>query len=313
MQKCCYKWLFCLALGLCSVSAFSQDKNFHIYLAFGQSNMEGVGEISAGDRVVNARIQVLQTFDCPNLNRTYGQWYAATPPLFGCWGNLSLANSFLTAMAAASSDDIRLGIVPTAVGGSDIALFQRAAPIGKGNQGPEKVPQQFSGGYAWLLDAAKKARKEGVIKGIIFHQGETNTNDPQWKFKVQEIVENLRQDLGLGDVPFLAGELLYANAGGCCGAHNTEIAKIPEIITNAFVISAAGLTGTDNAHFDSPSYRELGRRYANVMLEATGSPSSGLPEPEPAGGGIGLIGILMLAFMGFYPNAKLVIRPGGLF
>lgn len=261
------KTMLVIATLLVSHSVFSQpDEKFHIYLAFGQSNMEGQGELIPEDKVSNARIKVLQGFTCPNLARSYGQWYTAEPPLFGCWGRLGVADYFARTMLENSAKDITIGIVPTAVGGSDIALFQKSAPIGKGRAGPEKVPANFNGGYAWLLDLAKKSQQVGVIKGIIFHQGETNTNDSKWKYKVLEIVNDLRADLNLADVPFLSGELLYQNLNGCCGSHNSEIAQLSSIITNAHVVSAKGLDGVDVAHFSAASYREFGRRYANIML-----------------------------------------------
>lgn len=246
--------------------ALSKDNNFHIYLAFGQSNMEGQGEISSEDRVVPSRIKVMQNFSCENLNRKYGQWYTAEPPLFGCWGKLGIVDYFSRIMLSNASKDVSIGIVPTAIGGSDIALFQKSAPIGKGDIGTEKIPSQFSGGYEWLLDLALKAQQNGVIKGIIFHQGETNTADPEWKFKVKEIVNDLRTDLNLDDVPFLSGELLYTNLNGCCGIHNSEIAQLPGIINNTHVVSAEGLGAVDNAHFSAESYRELGKRYGEIML-----------------------------------------------
>jgi hypothetical protein len=105
-----------------------------------------------------------------------------------------------------------------------------------------------------------------VIKGIIFHQGETNTNNPEWKNKVAEVVKNLKKDLQLGDVPFLAGELL-ASTGACCSSHNVEVNKLPLLIPNAHVISSADLQGADPAHFTSASYREFGKRYAKKMIE----------------------------------------------
>jgi hypothetical protein len=123
--------------------------------------------------------------------------------------------------------------------------------------------------YARLVEVAKLAQKEGVIKGILFHQGETNTNNPEWKNKVAAIVKNLKTDLKLGDVPFLAGELL-ASTGACCGSHNVEVNKLPSVITNAHVISSAGLVGADAAHFSSASYREFGKRYAQKMITLLG-------------------------------------------
>ena len=63
-----------------SIQANAQDPNFHIYLMFGQSNMEGQGPIEAQDRVTNPRVKLLQDQTCSNLNRTYGTWYTAAPP-----------------------------------------------------------------------------------------------------------------------------------------------------------------------------------------------------------------------------------------
>ena len=255
--------------------SFSQDANFHIYLLFGQSNMEGMGTVAAQDRQTNERVLVLQDQDCSNLNRYYGQWYLAEPPLNRCWAGIGPGDYFGKTMAAGMASEIKIGLVPASVAGTGIALYEKSAPIGRGGY---DIPTQFSGGYAWLLDLAQRAQTVGVIKGIIFHQGETNTADPNWKYTVQQIVSDLRNDLGIGNVPFLAGELLYAQYGGCCSSHNPEINQLPGLISNAHVISAEGLAGVDNAHFSSEAYREFGRRYANKMLTLAGGT---IPEPEP--------------------------------
>lgn len=263
---------------------FSQDPNFHIYLMFGQSNMEGQGPIEAQDRVSNPRVMLLQDQTCSNLNRNYGEWYTATPPLVRCWGRVGPGDRFARTMAENTPSNITIGIVNTSVGGCDIALFQKGAPIGRqiaNGQGEADIPDQFNGGYEWMLDLAKKAQTVGVIKGILFHQGETNTNDQNWKYNVQGIVADLKSDLGLGDIPFLAGELLYFNNGGpnqsCCASHNSEINKLPDFIPNTFVISANGLEGQDEAHFSTAAYREFGIRYATKMLELVETNSNPIP------------------------------------
>lgn len=240
------------------------DPNFHIYLMFGQSNMEGAAPIENQDRVTNPRVKVMADLNCSNLGRTYGNWYVASPPLNRCNGGLGPGDYFGKTMADGMPSAVTIGLVPAAVSGTPIELYQKSAPIGRNNQ---NIPTQFNGGYAWLLDLAKKAQQAGVIKGIIFHQGESDTSDPNWKYQVQEIVTDLRRDLGIGDVPFLAGELLYADYGSCCHWHNTEVRKLPGLINNAHVVSAAGLPGMDIYHFTSASYRELGRRYAQLMLD----------------------------------------------
>lgn len=239
------------------------DPNFHIYLMFGQSNMEGMGAIEEQDKVANARVKVMSDLNCSNLGRTYGNWYLASPPLNRCWSGIGPGDYFGKSMADGMPASVTIGLVPASIAGTPIELYQKSAPLGRNGA---DIPAQFSGGYAWLLDMAKKAQEAGVIKGIIFHQGESNTADPNWKYKVQEIVTDLRIDLGIGDVPFLAGELLYADYGACCHWHNPEINKLPSFINNAHVISAEGLVGADQAHFTTAAYREFGKRYAAVML-----------------------------------------------
>jgi hypothetical protein len=64
------------------VNSFSQDKNFYIFLCFGQSNMEGNARIEPEDTTVNSRFQVMEAVDCPNLNRVKGRWYPAIPQIW---------------------------------------------------------------------------------------------------------------------------------------------------------------------------------------------------------------------------------------
>lgn len=326
--------VICFSLITASASAVP-DPDFHIYLMFGQSNMEGAGTIEEQDRISNPRVKVMSNLNCSNLGRNYGNWYLASPPLNRCWSGLGPGDYFGKSMADGMPSSVTIGLVPAAISGIAIEFYQKSAPLGRNDV---DFPAEFNGGYAWLLDMAKKAQEVGVIKGIIFHQGETNTSDQQWKFKVKEIVTDLRSDLGIGDVPFLAGELLYADYASCCHWHNPEINKLPELLNNSFVISAMGLPGADGAHFTSASYRELGKRYAAVMLEkierttvpiessssassmplssssssmvssassaiaTTSSTPSITPAKSGSGGGsihwglIGILGIMMLAF-----------------
>jgi hypothetical protein len=78
-------------------------------------------------------------------------------------------------------------------------------------------------------------------------------------------VGELRAELGLSaSVPFVAGELLR---DGCCGWFNEYEQKLPSLIPNAHVVSSEGLTRSDEYHFDLPSQREFGKRYAARLLE----------------------------------------------
>ena len=118
------------------------------------------------------------------------------------------------------------------------------------------------------MERARLAQEVGVIRGVLFHQGESDSTDSAWPAKVAEIVSDLRGDLGMGEsVPFLAGELL---TNGCCRAHNERVAELPGLIPNAYVISAGGLGAVDQFHFDLAGQRELGNRYAETMLSVLG-------------------------------------------
>jgi lysophospholipase L1-like esterase len=127
--------------------------------------------------------------------------------------------------------------------------------------------------YAYLVEMANLAQKKGVIKGILLHQGESNTNDSLWPQKVKTIYNNLLKDLNLKakSVPLLAGEVVNADQGGVCASMNKIIATLPQAIPTAHVISSAGCTDSrDNLHFNAEGYRKFGRRYAATMLSLMG-------------------------------------------
>ncbi len=73
--------LMTLCMILFTSNGYAQDPNFHIYLCFGQSNMEGPANIESQNKIVDDRFQVLQSLDCSNLGREKDTWYTAIPPL----------------------------------------------------------------------------------------------------------------------------------------------------------------------------------------------------------------------------------------
>ena len=112
------------------------------------------------------------------------------------------------------------------------------------------------------------------------HQGETNTGDPKWPADVKTVYENLLRDLKLNaeDVPLLVGEVVAADRGGTCAAHNAVIDTIARVIPTAHVIPADGCPQNfDFLHFTAAGYRELGRRYAAEMLKIWGIPYKPAP------------------------------------
>jgi len=123
--------------------------------------------------------------------------------------------------------------------------------------------------YQSLIDTAKIAQKDGVIKGVLLHQGETNNGDPNLPGKVKKIYDKMLNDFGLNgnDVVLLVGETVNADIGGACSLHNNVIANIPNVIPNSYVVKSNGLANKgDGLHFTSESYLIFGKRYAEVML-----------------------------------------------
>ncbi|MEJ6642186.1 MAG: sialate O-acetylesterase, partial [Akkermansiaceae bacterium] len=122
--------------------------------------------------------------------------------------------------------------------------------------------------YKHLVKMGKRAQQDGVIKGILLHQGESNTNDKDWPVKVKAIYEDLLRELDLKaeEVPLLAGELVSEDQGGACANMNAIIRKLPDVIPTAYVVSSKGCESReDHLHFTPAGYRELGKRYAETI------------------------------------------------
>jgi len=276
IQKIKTELLVIAGLFLLNINLCAQKSNFYIYLCFGQSNMEGQGIIETQDQTVDSRFRVFQALDCPNLGRTKGKWYTAVPPTCQCNTKLSPADYFGRTMVANLPDSITIGIINVAIGGCDIRLFdkdiyQNYDSTYKESWFTSKVANYGGNPYKHLIDLAKLAQKDGVIKGILLHQGETNTGQTQWLSYVKKIYNDMITDLSLkaDSVPLLAGEVL-STGENCCSSMNPIINKLPEAIPTAHVISSAGCAGQDKAHFNSEGYRKLGRRYAIQMLSIMG-------------------------------------------
>ena len=268
---------FGLGLAVSTVSA-APDPNFHIYLAFGQSNMEGQGDIGSQDKNVDERFQVLWAANNGSCSgKTKGKWATAVPPLAHCQGaKLGPTDYFGRTMVEKTDPQIKVGVIVVAVAGCSIQLFDKNGYANYARSQQSWMTQRINdyGGnpYGRLIEMAKAAQADGVIKGIIFHQGETDAGDGNWPSKVKGVYDNIIKDLGLGnDIPFLAGEVL--RSGSSAGANN-NIAKLPQQSKNFYVVSSQGfnqaLGDGQNVHFTSQEYRDFGKRYAEKMIEVLG-------------------------------------------
>ena len=252
------------------------DPNFHIYLCFGQSNMEGNARIEPQDREgINARFKMMAACDFPRTGRKMGQWYIAVPPLCRENNGLTPADYFGRTMVEKTPDNITIGVINVAIGGCSIDLFDQdkkdAYLVRQADWLKNFCKSYDDDPYKRLIDCAKIAQKSGVIKGILLHQGCTDNGQQDWPQRVKVLYERMLKDLGLEaeQCPLLVGELVGQQENGACELHNNVIATMPLVIPTAYVVPSLGCKGNfDHLHFTAEGYREIGRRYAEIMLKA---------------------------------------------
>ena len=283
-------FLITILSAICFLGAKADvDPDFHIYLCFGQSNMEGNAQWETVDnKFVDERFQMLSTCNFDNPKRKLGEWYTAYCPIVNPIGKLGPTDYFGRTMVAALPTNVKVGVVAVAMGGSPIEMFDKDKYEEKLKSGPTEwwaqLSKKYYGGnpYGRLIEMAKKAQEVGVIKGILLHQGCSNNGDPKWPDMVKKIYNDILTDLNLKakDVPIFVGETEYAEMGGGCSLHNTVVAQIPSVIPTGHVVSAEGIPGNgqDPWHFSAVGYRIFGKRYAIEVLKAKGLEPKANPE-----------------------------------
>lgn len=240
--------------------------------------MEGAARPEAEDlKSPGPRFLLMPAVDDAQRGRTMGKWCEAAAPLCRPNTGLTPADWFGRTLIETLPDNIRVGIIHVAIGGIRIEGFMpdQIAEYVKTAPGWMKGMLEAYGNnpYERLVTLAKRAQQDGVIKGVLMHQGESNTGDPEWAQKVQSVYDRLLGDLQLKpeEVPLLAGEVVQANGEGQCVAMNKQIDELPKTLHTAHVVSSTGCSnGPDKLHFDAAGYRELGRRYGEKMLELMG-------------------------------------------
>jgi len=269
---------FILILFLTVFTVAEPDPNFYIFLAIGQSNMEGQGEIEQEDiDGVTDRFKMMPALDMPLYNRDAHKWYKATPPLCRQWSHISPLDNFGRTLTQNLPDNITVGVINVAVGGASIDMFNDDISeeyVKTTEDWLQAIAAEYGNHpFRVLIDAAKKAQESGVIKGILLHQGESDNGSSTWPDRVKLVYDRLINELNLKneEVPLFIGELVSKEQGGECYAHNEIIAKVPEVIPNSYVISSEGCTSKgDGYHYNAAGNRLLGKRYAEKCLEVMG-------------------------------------------
>jgi hypothetical protein len=286
-------------------SAVEAIENYHVYIAFGQSNMQGPGEIRPQDREdLGGRYRTLNVVPGVYAGeyRAKGEWYNAVPPLIipdsnltnylGLRIGLSPADYFGRTLVNGVPEHITIGVIAVANGDMALAAFHKTKAenyykgtgtlAGRPSSTEMQGMSRYKGaGYANMYDAiiqnAKLAQRAGgVIKGIIVHQGESGTglDDIDWVDLLKEIYDDMLSDLKLqpNSIPILLGQTWNGGSGRTGGALSND-RVIQEVLPNAWIISSKDCTGRtgqgqpDNIHFGSAGLQLLGTRYGEKMLE----------------------------------------------
>lgn len=273
--------IFSAVLVLMAMSSlcFGQDPNFHIYLAFGQSNMSGQAKATDADKVQDPRFLVLRAAN--HSNQKVGEFYPAAPPMGHSGSQVGIVDIFGRKMVKELPDSIKIAVANVAIGGQSIDLFDKdrnAAYVQNAKNKNDtwwiKYLEEYGGDvYKRLVEMGKIAKEKGVIKGFLFHQGEADYQMADWPKRVKKVYDDLIKDLGLDStkVPILVGELATTAAGGELGWRNSAVAEAASLIPNGHLISAEGCPALKEAsytlHFTREGYETFGERYAEKMLE----------------------------------------------
>ena len=254
------------------------DPNFYIFLCFGQSNMEGNARPEAQDLVSpGPRFLMMPAVDDPQRGRKMGEWCEAVAPLCRPNTGLTPADWFGRTLVNSLPKNAKVGIIHVAIGGIKIQGFLPDSIKNYVKTAPGWMKGMLAAynnnPYERLVTLAKKAQKDGVIKGILMHQGESNTGDPKWAGMVNQVYERLLGDLKLKpeDVPLFAGNIVQADGKGVCIGCKKQIDELPKTIHTCQIISSDGCSnGPDRLHFDAAGYRELGCRYGEAVARFLG-------------------------------------------
>lgn len=235
----------------------SAKETFHLYLLAGQSNMAGRGIVTGKDQETHPRVLALSK---------EGEWELAVDPIHydKPVAGVGLGKSFALALAT-ENPEIAIGLIPAACGGSPIETWEPGGYHGQTQSHP----------YDDAIKRAKRAMRDGVLKGILWHQGESDSNAERaylYKDRLRALIKRFRDELGDGDLPFIIGQLgkfpenPWNQYRAVVNDAHIDIAK--EMRNVGFVISDGLTCKADNVHFDAYSLRRFGRRYADVYLDA---------------------------------------------
>jgi len=217
--------------------------------------MAGRGVVEDEDRVEHPRVLM---FD------RSGTWKPAVDPVHFDKSVAGVGPGRTFGIAVANADStIRIGLIPTAVGGSPISSWEPGALDAATKTHP----------WDDAIARARAAMKDGELKAILWHQGESDSNAeaaPLYGQRLRALIERFRSELGNPSLPFIIGQLGRFD-GKAWDAPRVYVDSVQRAVAaqvpNVAFVSSEGLKDKgDNTHFTAAGARELGRRYAEAYL-----------------------------------------------
>lgn len=236
-----------------------EKKNFELFLLAGQSNMAGRGKADEVSKRTDSRILAL------NKQNT---WQIAVDPLH--WDKSAAGTGIgrpFASIVAAKNPDIVIGLIPSACGGSPIRTWK-----------PGQYWEQTKN-HPWddSIARAKLAMKDGTLKAILWHQGESDSNAkaaPEYEKELVDLIDRFRKELAAPDLPFIIGQLgrfpakpWDKNREAIDAAHRAAAEKVKNV---RFVEIPNPESIGDNLHFDTPTLRRFAEGYAAAYFDITG-------------------------------------------
>jgi hypothetical protein len=230
--------------------------DFDLYLLMGQSNMVGRDTSLNASQVDDPKILALNPA---------GQWVVAHEPMHAGGSGMGPGISFAKTMRL-SNPNVMIGLIPCAVGGTPLSRWVKGGDL-----------------YERAVDRAQIAKKDGVLCGVLWHQGESDTTDATnantYGARLKQMLADLRVDLGIPDLPIVIGELgEYLTSAGYpyISTVRAAIAAVPGEVPNTAIAPSNGLVDKgDHLHFSAASQIEFGKRYAAAMLKLQSARTTG--------------------------------------
>ena len=248
----------------------SSKEDFHLFLLMGQSNMSGGVGLAAGD---NQPVpQVLKMLYAKEGKEP--KWAPGAHPLHPRRPNkkarfgpgLSFAEAYL-----ADKPSGTVGLIPMAWGGRSIMQLGKGSEI-----------------YGDAIRHTKSAMQVGTLKGVLWHQGESDTVEQTrtdaYEKRLHRLIEDVRKDLGNPQLPFIVGNLAEFYGTGQDHKAPDRVARItrikeilrslPKKVPHTGFVESTGCSPAARAkvHFDRKSCLLMGKRYAKVYADLFAKP-----------------------------------------